>query len=254
MIDLHTHVLPGIDDGPATLQGSLALARAAVAGGTRVMVATPHVTWDHPENTAARIAEGVRDLRRALDDEGIALDVRTGGEVAMTRAIDLDDTELQALRLGGGPWLLVECPFSPATAAFEAILHGLAARGHRILLAHPERCPAFQRDPELLAGLAEAGMLAQVTATSLSGAFGREAQRTAHGLLRRGLVHDVASDAHDAVHRPPGIRAALESAGLGAHADRLGREIPGAILAGSDIPAAPAAESEERGLLRRLLG
>lgn len=239
MIDLHCHILPGIDDGPPTLAESVALGRAAVAAGTSTIVATPHVSWDYPANTAARIAEGVAEVNAALRREGVDLEVLSGAEIAMTRAGELPDAELQALRLGGGPYLLVECPLSPVASGFEPIASGLAARGHRILLAHPERCPAFQRDPAAYERLIAHGMLGQLTAGALVGRFGRHVQAFAHRLLREGLAHDVASDAHSAVHRPPSIGPELDEAGYGAQADWLARQVPEAVLSGAALPPAP---------------
>ncbi|MDX6657651.1 MAG: protein-tyrosine phosphatase [Solirubrobacteraceae bacterium] len=240
MIDLHCHVLPGIDDGPETLEDSLALCRAAAAAGTRTVVATPHVSWDWPNVNSRVVADGVARVNEALEAEGLDLEVRPGAEVAMTRAGDLEDSELIALRLGGGPYLLVECPFSPAAAGFDAILHGLVARGHRILLAHPERCPAFQRDRERLRSFVDAGMLTSITAGALVGRFGRGVKVFARELLEQGLVHDIASDGHGAgPRRPPSIGPELEEAGLGDRADWHARAVPLAILDGTPLPASP---------------
>ena len=180
-----------------------------------------------------------------------------GGEIAIWRLVDLDDAALRALALAGGPYLLVESPFSPVVGDFEPMVLDLHARGHRVLLAHPERCPAFQRDPERLERLAGAGVLVQLTAGSMAGAFGTTVRRFTAALLREGLVHVVASDAHDAVRRPPGLRdgfAALERElpGLGeqqALADR-GRPARGARRHAA--AAAAAAPEGRRGLLRRL--
>ena len=257
MIDLHTHVLPGIDDGPATVEGSLDLARAAVADGATTLVATPHVTWEMP-NESAGIAAGVRELQAELDRAGIALEVRTGAEVAITRAFELDDEELAALRLGGGEWLLAECPLSPAAPGFDAALLTIAARGHRIALAHPERSPAIQRNPELLRRLVGSGMLTSITAGTLLGRFGSTVQRFAFWMLEEDLVHNVASDAHDARRRPPGVREALAYAdaklpGLSERAEWLTLSVPRAMLAGDPIPEAPAPAPAQRrrGLFRR---
>lgn len=255
MIDLHCHVLPGIDDGPATLDGALAIVRAAADDGTTTMVATPHVGWDWPDNDAARIAAAVADLCVALGEAGIRVDVMPGAEVAVTRAVDLPDEELAALRLGGGPWLLVEPPFSPAGAAgLEHALQSLAARGHRLVIAHPERCPALLHDRPLLERLVGAGMLCSLTAGSLVGRFGREPQRFAEGLLRAGLVHDIASDAHDpGPRRPPSLASDMHAAGLGEHAAWFGEHAPAAILAGRPLPAPPViAPGRPRGLARLL--
>jgi protein-tyrosine phosphatase len=254
MIDLHSHVLPGIDDGPPTMEGSLALARAAAEQGTTVLAATPHVTWDLPRNTAGLIAGLVGEVNAEIGAAGIGLQVVPGGEIAMSRAADLPAEEVTGLRLGGGPWVLVECPFTPSAAGFDEILHAVSLRGHRILLAHPERSPAFQRDPELLARFVHMGMLAQVTAGSFTGEFGRTVQRTAQDMLARGLVHVVASDAHDAVRRGPAIAAPLREAGIAEERIAwLTRGVPEAILAGDRIPPAPVVEPPPRkGLLSRL--
>ena len=258
MIDLHTHVLPGIDDGPPTVEGSLELARGAVADGATTMVATPHVTWDLPGNDAARIAQAVAALQEELDRAGIELKLRTGGELAITRAYELDDDELEALRLGGGPWLLAECPLGPAAPGFDAALEAIAARGHRIVLAHPERCPALHRDPELLRRLVGAGMLTSITAGALLGRFGSPVKKFALWMFEHDLVHNVASDAHDAVRRPPGIREALAAAdrelpGIADRAEWLTLSVPAAMLAGNQIPEppGPVPQPRRRGLLRR---
>jgi len=241
MIDLHAHVLPDIDDGPETIEGSLALARAAVAAGTRVLVATPHVSWHYP-NDAGTIAPLVDELNARLAAEGIALDLRAGAEIAMTRLIDIPPAELVRLRLGGGPWLLVEPPFTPALIGLDSILLDLQRQGHRVLLAHPERCQAFHRDPQMLSSLIRAGVLTSITAGSLVGRFGGEARRFALALAREGMIHNVASDFHDDVRRPPGTAAELRQAGLEPLADWLTEQVPAAILGGEEIPPQPAVE------------
>jgi protein-tyrosine phosphatase len=245
VIDLHCHVLPGIDDGPATIEGSLEIARLAAAGGTSVLVATPHVSWRY-RNDAATIAGRVAELNERLASEeiltagGRVLEVRVGAEIALTLIPELPDGQLAALGLGGGPWLLVEPPFTPVAPNLDAILLELQRDGHRIVLAHPERCPAFQRDPPALERLVRAGLLTSVTAGSLGGRFGGEARRLALALARDGLLHNVASDAHDAVNRPPEIAAELERAGLAPLAPWLTGAVPAAILDGGEPPPAPA--------------
>src|SRR3954447_8304230 len=151
------------------MEDTLELCRAAVAAGTQTIVATPHVSWDWPGGTSQVVAEGTERVNEALRAEGLDLEVRPGAEIAMTRASDLSDEELVALRLGGGPYLLIECPYSPASAGFDTILFGIAGRGHKIVLAHPERCPAFQHDIERLRSYVDAGMLTSVTAGSFTG-------------------------------------------------------------------------------------
>ena len=257
VIDLHSHVLPGIDDGPPTIEGSLALARAAAAAGTGVLLATPHVNSRY-RNDATDIAAGVRDLNARLRGEGVAtadgtpLEVRPGAEIALTLVAELAPEQLAALSLGGGPWLLVEPPFAPVAPNLDAIVLDLLDRGHRILLAHPERCPALRRDPRMLRGLVNAGVLTSVTAGSLVGHFGGEARDFALELARGGMLHNVASDAHDELHRPPVIAADVERAGLGPLARWLTVEVPTAILEGGEIPARPVTPAlPAAGLQRR---
>ena len=255
MIDLHSHILPGLDDGPATMEGSLALARAAVDTGTRTILATPHIN-DYATIDPARIAAGIDELRSALADAAVTLEGLPGGEIAIWRLIDLDDETLRALALGGGPYLLVESPFSPVVGDFEPMVLDLHARGHRVLLAHPERCPAFQRDPARLERLVDAGALVQITAGSMSGGFGSTVRRFTVALLRDGLAHVVASDAHDHLKRPPGLRAGFpvlerELPGIGEQAQWLTELVPRAVLDGTPAPPRPPLP-KPTGLLRRL--
>ena len=238
MIDLHCHVLPGIDDGPQTIEGSLAMARVAARAGTRILVATPHVNHRY-ENRAPQIAALVEDLNRRVEDEGLAIEVRPGAEVALASAASLDPEELRALRLGGGPWLLIEPPTAATDLDVEARVMALLDQGHRVLLAHPERCPAFRRDPGILASLVGEGVLASVTAASLRGRFGEEVTRFALELLRSELVQNVASDGHHHELRPPTMLGELDRAGLRPLAEWLTTVVPAAILEGAEIPRRP---------------
>ena len=246
VIDLHCHVLPGIDDGPETIEESIAIARAAAATGTRLIVATPHVSWRY-QNDSATIARLTDELNERLRQEQIAVEIRPGAEIAMTRAADIEPDELTRLRIGDGPWLLLEPPFTPSVTGLDGVVGTLLSAGHRVVLAHPERCPGFHREPSTLESLVRAGALTSITAGSLVGRFGGEVRRFARMLVKRGLVHNVASDAHDTVRRPPGIAAALEEAGLGALADWLARSVPAAILGGEPIPPRPAEPGRETG-------
>lgn len=253
MIDVHCHLLPGIDDGPPTLDDALEQARAHVAAGVTDVVCTPHVSHGH-RNTGASIAEATAALQSALDDAGIALRLHAGAEVSLSRAIELDDAELGALHLAGGPWLLLEPPLGTEVPRLEQMVAGIQSRGHRVLVAHPERCSAFHRDPKLLAALVRGGATAQVTAGSLSGQFGRTVQKVASGMVDDGLVHVIASDAHDAVRRPPGLAGPLHEAGLDGLTDWACQQVPAALLAGAELPARPedaGRPAKRRGLFRR---
>lgn len=256
MIDLHSHVLPGIDDGPDTVEGSLELARAATLAGTERLVATPHINRRYeiyPED----IETGLHTMRRRLAEHGIELELLMGGEISTGRLPSLSREELDALRLGGGPYLLLEVPLGPGIGTLPSAVERLQRDGYGVLLAHPERSPGMQHDPRRLRQLVEGGALCSITAGSLAGQFGQIPRRFALSLLREGLVHDVASDAHDAQHRSPDMRGGLEAAaielpGLEDQIDWLTREAPAAILAGEPLPRRPPLPApRRRGLLRR---
>jgi protein-tyrosine phosphatase len=249
MIDLHSHVLPGIDDGPATMERSVALARAAVSAGTLTLLATPHVSARYP-NDATTIADLLDALAARLREENVALELRRGAEIAITRIAEIDPSELHRLGLGGGRWLLVEPPFSTVATGIEGAVRDLLQRGHRVLLAHPERCPAFHRDPRVLESLVGDGVLTSITAGSLVGRFGGEVRRFALRLLDAELAHNVASDAHDHEHRPPTITDELVAAGLGPLRDWLTHEVPAAILADEVIPHRPPVQRARSGSSR----
>ncbi len=250
MIDLHCHVLPGIDDGPRDLDESLALARTAEADGTTVLVATPHVSHRFP-NGPEVVREGVPRVNEALREEGIGVEVKPGAEVAHEMLGRLDDDELRALTLGGGPNLLLEAPLAAVGGELEDAIERVQSCGLGVVLAHPERCPSFHRDPDRLARLVAGGVFTSVTAASYGGGFGGTVKRLTLALAGRGLVHDVASDAHDARRRPPLLRSTLLGAsdglpGLAGQIDWLARDVPRALLAGEALPPAPPGPAARR--------
>ncbi|MGH2880685.1 MAG: tyrosine-protein phosphatase [Solirubrobacteraceae bacterium] len=250
MIDLHCHVLPGIDDGPVTIDESLALARAAAAGGIETIVATPHASARYP-NRATTITRLVAELDARLLEEAIPVDLRKGAEIALTHVPELDPVELAALRLGDGPWLLLEPPFAEVVVGIDRTVAQLQEEGHRVVLAHPERCPSFHREPALLRALVRDGALTSITAGSLVGRFGKTVRSFANQLVDEQLVHNVASDAHGPHHRAPGIAAELGQAGLEPLSQWLTEHVPQAILAGADIPPRPSTNSATRRWWRR---
>jgi len=247
VIDLHCHLLPGIDDGPSTTEGVLALAQVAASLGTRKIVATPHVSWRYGNDAAtiSRLAGAVAD---SLEEAGLELEVVAGAELAMTRVPELDPRERSRLLLGDGPWLLLECPFSSVLTGLEQLVLELEAEGHRIVIAHPERCQAFHRDTALLERLVHGGALVSITASSLVGGFGERVRRFTHELVDAELVHNVASDAHDPQTRPPSIAPELEQAGLQPLREWFTEAVPAALLAGEEqIPRRPHVLHTPRG-------
>jgi protein-tyrosine phosphatase len=206
VIDLHCHILPGVDDGSLDLDDSLAMARQAVNDGIEWVCATPHIRHDH-DVRIEQIAGRVEDLNRALGDAGLALGILQGGEVAETAVEDLSEEELGRVALGGGNWILLEPAPGPLSETLIARVAHLAERGHRTLIAHPERhlsADMYERIAALIAN----GALVQATADF----FLRE--RFAEGmkmLAELGLVHVLSSDAHSSHGgRPLHLREAFE--------------------------------------------
>jgi protein-tyrosine phosphatase len=258
VIDLHCHILPGLDDGPANLDFSLSMARAAVEAGTQLIVATPHIRADFDVDPA-EIEPRVDLFNDRLQRERLPLRVLPGAEIGWASASDLDDAQLARLALGSGRRVLLESPYGKRPVDLEGIVAGLAERGFEVVLAHPERCPLFQRDPERLRKLVAGGALCSITAGSMQGSFGDTVRTFTIEMLRGALVHDVASDAHDHIHRPPALVDGFEDVkadlpGIERHAPWYTVTSPVAILAGNPIPAAPVISGPAPSRIKRLLG
>jgi protein-tyrosine phosphatase len=246
LIDLHTHLLPGVDDGPEHLLGSLAMASVALEAGIDAMAATPHI--EHRIGLDPVEVPGLVDeLRVELAREDIPLMVLPGGEVSLARCPELTPDELSAIAIGGR-WILLECPLRVGiSGGLEVAAFELQARGLDVLLAHPERCPDLIRDHRRLVDLVERGARCQVTAGALDGQYGAAPRALATALLEEGLVHVLASDAHGATRRTPDMRPGLAAAASrlagfsGEVEDWLTEDAPAAIAIGADVPErAPA--------------
>jgi len=245
-IDIHAHVLPGIDDGPSDLDGSLAMLRAAAQSGTTVLVATPHLRADFPDVHVHELADRCADLRERIAGEGLGLELLCGGETTLTWALDASDADLTAASIGQrGTDLLIETP-STSSAGLEMLLYQVRLRGFRITLAHPERSRDFQHDLAPLARLVDQGILLQVNADSILGNPRRsQTARLAEDLCRTGLAHVIASDGHRGSSWRPVTRLAeaARAAGGLVGPDRacwMTSDVPGAIVAGETLPEAPA--------------
>lgn len=211
MIDIHCHMLPGIDDGPATLEAALALAKACADDGITHAVLTPHVFPGRFENRRSSIEQDFEHFAEVLLASDITLDVSWAGEVRLTPEV----LELLALdelpflgHAAGHKNLLLEMPDGQIPLGSDRLVAHLLARGVRPILVHPERNRAVMERPERLREFIEQGCCAQVTAGSLVGQFGAKAQATARALLDMGLVHAVASDSHNLTGRQPRMREA----------------------------------------------
>ena len=258
MIDLHAHLLPGIDDGPGTVEESIETARAMAAEGTRTVATTPHLRDDHPAVRPSELASRTADLQASLDEAGVSLGLVPGAEIDILRAREASADELRLASYGGrGTHVLVETPYGPLPDAFEDLLFELTLAGLQVLLAHPERNPTFQHAPDRLTRLVQRGVLLQVTAMALAAqGRGSRSRRLALSLVEEGLAHVIASDAHAlAMGRPVGLAAGVAAAAevAPARAEWMVTDAPAAILAGEALPSPPAERHRPRRGLRRLM-
>jgi protein-tyrosine phosphatase len=239
VIDLHSHVLPGVDDGPETLGGSVAILRAAAEDGIERIAATPHVRSDYP-TTPETMERLVGELNEAARAAGIRCEVLTGGELDLDEARTLDDETLGRFGLGGNPrLLLLEFPYVGWPLDLPDLAFRLHVRGFTLVLAHPERSADVQAEPEKLRPLVDAGVLVQLTAAAVDGRLGRASAAGARALLDAGLAHLIASDAHAPTVRAIGMTAAAESLDDEELARWLTHDVPAALLAGDTIPPRP---------------
>jgi protein-tyrosine phosphatase len=239
MIDLHSHILPGLDDGSRTVEDARALARRAAEDGVTAIAATPHVRLDYPTRPD-EMERGVLRLREDFVAQGIDVEVLHGGELDLGMLATLGDDELRRFTLAqSGRYLLLEFPYSGWPPGLEETVYGLGLRGFVAVLAHPERNRAVQSHPRRLAEAVRMGALVQVTAASLDGRIGRSSQKAAQRLLELGLVHLLASDAHTPDIRDAGLADAAEAAGDQALARFLTVDAPTAIVAGEPVPHPP---------------
>ncbi|MGH2350946.1 MAG: tyrosine-protein phosphatase [Chloroflexota bacterium] len=248
MIDLHTHLLPGVDDGARSLEEALALCAHAAADGTTVAVATPHGGGDAlggaSRPTLAEVTGWTATLQSEVDQAGISLRLVPGMEIAYE--VDLLGGGEAPVTLGGSPYLLLELPASLFPTGTPELVFRLQAAGYVPVIAHPERNLGIMERPEALYDLVTRGCLAQLTAMSLTGAFGPAVRATAEALLAAGLVQVIASDAHWFPERPTGLSAAVGQAAriVGRRqAMAMVTSAPQAILAGQPVtgvkPVAP---------------
>lgn len=208
MIDIHAHILPGIDDGAADLPSALDMAALAVESGVTVIAATPHsICRDRVRNLwGPELTEHIKSFRKALKEANIPLQVAPGMEIFGTPEVPRMLKEKKMIGLNGSRYPLIEFTFGNYAGQATDILEEVLALGMRPVVAHPERYLYVQEDPRLLNLWVEMGCLLQVNKGSLLGSFGRQAKQLAKELVERGFVFAVASDAHTPVSRTPWMR------------------------------------------------
>lgn len=233
MIDIHCHLLHGIDDGPGTEADSLEMARIAAADGILTTACTPHIYPGLFENDATGIAVRVASLRERLRDAGIALDLTIGADAHLTPELLGRLRDGTAPTLAGGRYFLLEPPHTVAPPRFSAAMFDFVAAGYIPVLTHPERLTWIKPHYAAFVSLVKSGVWMQVTAGSLTGRFGKSAKYFAEKMLDDGLVHVLATDAHSTRHRAPLLAEGRLAAEKWVGADesrRLVSERPQAIL------------------------
>ncbi|AFM25541.1 tyrosine-protein phosphatase [Desulfomonile tiedjei] len=243
MIDLHSHILAGVDDGPSRTDESLRMCRMAVGDGIRCVVATPHsFNGDHvtdPDTILARVA----DLNLRLQSEKLPLKILPGMEIRIVPEFVELLSAGRLLSLNQGKYFLLEFHPAHVPAGFDRLLKFMRARGHGVVLAHPEKNLQIQDNIQQLISWLETDetwdLLVQISADSLTGEAGKQAYNAARLLLNRSCVHVIASDAHAAEYRPPILSKAVEIASdlVGsARTNQMVRDVPAAIVYGTPFP------------------
>jgi len=242
MIDLHIHILPGLDDGPSNMAESLAMCRLAVADGVRTIVATPHMLNGMFDVSRTSILAGVRKLQDSLDIEGIPLTVFPGADIHIEKDLCNLLKDGTVVTVGDlGKYVMVEMASDVLPWGLSKFLFDIQLTGVTPIISHPERNYEVQQDPSMMSEFVDAGNLVQLTAASIAGGFGSAAKQCAHTLLRMRLAHVVASDAHSFKGRPAGLskaRSVGEEILSFDEAEEMFVQRPAKILAGEyvDVP------------------
>lgn len=245
MVDIHCHILPGIDDGPVSLNEALDMCRAAAADGLKKIVATPHFRPGTYEFTGRKVLDSISLLEAALRDESIGLRILPGAEIAVSPEMPAYLKSHHLTINNTGRYFLAELPLMSALPNWDVFLLSMLPLGFIPIIAHPERNDWFMNHPGALASVVDRGILVQITAMSVVGGFGLEVRDFSAFLLRHDLVHVIASDAHSADFRRPILSeaAALAAELVGQEtAEALVMSSPEAIIAGKDIKVPGPAE------------
>jgi protein-tyrosine phosphatase len=253
-VDIHAHLLPGIDDGPEDVAGAVEMARTAAASGIVTIAATPHLRGDFPLVRVEELSRLRRQLAEAVQAARIPLRIVSGGESSLMWALAASEEQLTAATYDGcGKDLLVETPDD--VSALDQLLYRIRVRGVRVTLAHPERSPVFQREPHRLTRLHEQGVLLQINGDALLARTASPRRRLAEYLCRKGLAHVIASDGHRAAEwRPVSSLAAAVDALIALVGEKRAQWMvagsPAAILEGRPLPEPPELQPTRRWVWR----
>jgi protein-tyrosine phosphatase len=198
MIDIHCHILPDVDDGAKTMEDSIEMAKAAVADGITTIIATPHHQNGRYINDKSRIIERVQTLNEVLTKQNIPLTILPGQEPRIYGELVQDYEKGEVLTLNNGnKYVMVEFPSSQVPRYAEQLLFDIQLQGLHPIIVHPERNAQIMEQPDVLYNLVKKGALTQVTASSLTGHFGKKIQKFSQQLIEVNLTHFIASDAHN---------------------------------------------------------
>ncbi|MCA9766434.1 MAG: tyrosine protein phosphatase [Carnobacterium sp.] len=202
MIDLHCHILPGIDDGAKTMDDSIAMARLAVAEGITHILATPHYKNNRWSNEKSAVLQGVQAVQKELDKREIPLILFPGQEVRIVGELmqDISENKIQFID-EENQYLMIEFQTATIPAYTDFLFFNLQKKGVTPIIVHPERNYALLKNPTILLNLIQKGALAQLTAGSYVGTFGKKIQQFSEQLIAANLVHFIASDAHNITTR-----------------------------------------------------
>lgn len=212
MIDLHCHILPGIDDGAPDMETALRMANMAVADGIAVTACTPHIMPGVYDNAPSAIRQQAELLRRSLREAAIPLDIVVGSDAHMRPDFAAAIAEDRILTVNNSRYVLFEPPHNLAPLRLEEFLFDIQMAGYVPVLTHPERLLWIERQYSLITRLAHAGVWMQITAGSLTGLMGKRPKYWAERMVSEGLVHILASDAHNCTTRPPMLSEARAAA------------------------------------------
>lgn len=221
LVDLHAHVLPALDDGPANLIGALALLQAMADQGITTVVAGAHALDGRYNATADAVLRQTELVNQALEAEGIGITVLPGMELALSFDLLASLKAGRVMGLNRSKYVLVELPHREMPLFTERALFDLMIAGYRPILNHPERNHGIQKDPDRFYHLADQGIGAMVTASSLLGRFGAEAQALAEEFLSEGVAEFIVSDAHDLKGRAPRLAEGLQAAQAWGKSDQV---------------------------------
>ncbi|WP_052487504.1 tyrosine-protein phosphatase [Gordoniibacillus kamchatkensis] len=210
MIDTHSHIVPYLDDGPRTLNESVSMAELALREGITKVIATPHHANGHFDNDKSKVIAAVNQLNQRLAELKLPVTVIPGQEIHLYRELLDDYLQGKVMTLGGGNYMLIELPSDTIPPYLFELVHELKLLNVQPVIAHPERNRQFVKHPELFAGLVKDGVLGQLTVPSVLGKFGKKTRDFSIHLCKSRMIHLLASDAHDLLHRPPSFRQADE--------------------------------------------